>query len=93
MRETNDRFIIYDIDLPITLCNRESMFEENSFENISLDTIAAYLMSLVESPRQNHVRISKLYKTFQDFKKSVEIKNDRNLPVVYERIPHVDDSF
>lgn len=86
MIEADDRFIIYNTDLPITLDNREKIFEENSFEDISLDIIASYTINISDTPRNNHFKIKDVYRSFQDFKKLVKEKNNRDLPVVYERI-------
>lgn len=93
MRETNTRFIIYDIDLPITLNRIDKMFEENSFEDISLDIIVAYSISVNDSPRNNHNRIYEFNKIFQDFKQIVKNKNDKGLLVEYEKIPCIDSRF
>lgn len=86
MRETDDRFIIYNIDLPSILNSNKKIFEENFFEDISLDTIAAYTIDLSVVSRNNHFKIKDAYELFQDFKELVKEKNDRDLPVVYKKI-------
>lgn len=86
MRETENNFIIYNIDLPLPLFNNNEMLIKYPIDKITIDIVASYAFSLRDTPENNSERMEQLHRTYVQFLAVIKAKNIKNLPIIYEEL-------
>lgn len=84
MRETENSFIVYNIDLPMWVYRNQDIFNGKEIDKLTIDDIACKILNVQLKPQSNCSAIKEAFDEYCQFVSRIRERNDKNLPIIYE---------